>query len=142
MLNLVKSIICVFIASTAMGQWQWTELSNMPFRTANNAVCEAVVNGNEFVYSFGGIDTSKVYTGIHQRSFKYEVVNDTWTEIDSLPDASGKIASGASFVKNRIYIFGGYHVLASQNEISSSKLHIYNPTTDLFEQDGANIPIN
>ena len=141
MSNLIKSLFFIFLTGTVVGQWQWTELSNMPFQTANNAVCEAIVNGNEYVYSFGGIDTTKNYAGIHQRSFKYDVTNDNWTEIDSLPDASGKIASGASFVKDRIYIFGGYHVLASQNEISSNKVHVYNPTTDLFEQDGTSIPI-
>ena len=129
------------MSGTAIGQWQWTELSSMPFQTANNALCEAIVNGNEYVYSFGGIDTTKSYAGIHQRSFKYDVANDNWTEINSLPDTSGKIASGASFVKGRIYIFGGYHVLASQNEVSSNKVHVYNPSTDLFEQDGATIPI-
>ncbi len=141
MSNLIKLLAFFFLSGTAIGQWQWTELSSMPFQTANNALCEAIVNGNEYVYSFGGIDTTKSYAGIHQRSFKYDVANDNWTEINSLPDTSGKIASGASFVKGRIYIFGGYHVLASQNEVSSNKVHVYNPSTDLFEQDGATIPI-
>lgn len=125
----------------AQFSWIWTELDTMPFRTANNAVCEAIVNGQEYVYSFGGIDTSKLYSGIHQRSFKYDVSANTWSEIAPLPDTLGKIAAGASFVKGKIYIMGGYHVLQNSNELSSDRVHIYNPDTDSFEPDGAPIPL-
>ncbi len=113
----------------------------MPFRTSNNAVCEAVVNGNEYVYSFAGIDTSKVYSGIHNRSFKYDVAADTWTEIAPLPDSMTKIAAAASYVNGKIYIIGGYSVLANNSEISSDRVHIYDPVTDTYETDGATIPV-
>jgi N-acetylneuraminic acid mutarotase len=112
----------------------------MPFRTANNAVCEAIVNGNEYVYSFGGIDTSKVYSGIHNRSFKYDVAADSWTEIAPLPDSMAKIAAAASYVNGKIYIIGGYSVFANNNEVSSERVHIYDPVTDSYEADGAPIP--
>ena len=141
MLNLIKIIAFVFVANTSLAQWQWTELDTMPFRTSNNAVCEAIVGGDEYVYSFGGIDPSKIYSGIHQKSFKYTVATDTWEEIDSLPDVSAKIAAAASFVKNKIYIIGGYHVLSNSNEISSNKVHVYNPDSDLFEADGTPVPL-
>lgn len=121
--------------------WNWTELDTMPFRTANNAVCEAEVNGNEFVYSFGGIDTSKIYSGIHNRSFKYDVTADSWTEIAPLPDTMTKIAAGASFINGKIYIIGGYTVFSNNNEVSSERVLIYNPTTDTYETDGAPIPL-
>lgn len=120
--------------------WNWTELDTMPFRTANNAVCEAIVNGDEYVYSFGGIDTSKLYSGIHNRSFKYNVTADSWSEISPLPDSMTKIAAGASFVKGKIYVIGGYTVFANSTEVSSEKVHVYNPATDAYEADGAIIP--
>lgn len=142
MWKLVNLILFLSSFSTfAQFNWSWTELDTMPFPTANNAVCEALVNGEELVYSFGGIDTSKEYSGIHQRSFKYSVATDTWTEIAPLPDTLGKIAQGASFVNGKIYILGGYHVLPNGNELSSDRVHIYNPSTDLFEADGTPIPI-
>jgi len=142
MLKLVKIIVVLLSAFSSFSQsWTWTSIADLPFATSNNALCEAVVNGNEFVYSFGGIDTTKIYSGIHQRCFKYDVGADSWSEIDSLPDLSGKIASAASFVKGKIYIIGGYHVLASSSEISSNKVHVYNPTTDSFETDATPIPI-
>lgn len=110
-------------------------------RTSNNAVCEAIINGEEYVYSFGGIDTSKSYQGIHQRSFKYALTTNLWTEIQALPDTLGKIAAAASFVNGKIYIIGGYHVFSNGNEISSDRVHIYNPDTEAFEIDGAPLPV-
>ena len=141
MLKLIRMSLFVFLANSSLAQWQWTELSNMPFESANNALCEAIVGGQEFVYSFGGIDPTKLYSGIHQRAAKYTVATDTWVEIDSLPDTIGKIAAGASFVKDKIYIMGGYHVFSNNTEISSDKVHVYNPTTDTYEADGASIPL-
>lgn len=136
----INTCIIVLIAEGIFGQtWQWTELENMPFRTANNAVCEGQVNGNEYVFSFGGIDTTKIYSGIHNRCFRYDVTNDTWLELDTIPDLP-KIASAASYVKEKIYIMGGYHVEANGDEISSDKVHVFNPQTNSFEADGAPIP--
>lgn len=133
--------VLISFSSSAQFNWTWTELDTMPFRTANNAVCEAIVNGEEFVYSFGGIDFTKTSTGIHQRSFKYTVSSNSWAEIAPLPDTLGKIAKGASFVNGKIYILGGYHVLPNGNEISSDRVHIYNPSTDTYETGGQAIPI-
>ena len=139
-LNSLVVFILVTISSSAQ-TWQWTELAPMPFKTSNNAVCEATVGTDEYVYSFGGIDSTKIFSGIHTRSFKYTVATNSWSEIAPLPDPSAKIASGASFIKGKIYIIGGYHVLANNNEISSSKVHVYNPSTDLFEADAVDIPL-
>lgn len=143
MLKWSISFFTLLLSLSALSQynWTWTELDTMPFRTANNAVCEAIVNGEGYVYSFGGIDTSKTHDGIHQRSFKYEVSTDNWTEIEELPDTLGKIAAGASFVNGKIYIIGGYHVFTNGNEISSDRVHIYDPSTDSYEADGAAIPV-
>lgn len=141
MLKLASLLFLLFSVSITFGQnWNWTELDTMPFRTANNAVCEANVNGEEYVYSFGGIDTSKIYSGIHKRCFRYHVSTGQWIEIDTLPDPEAKIASAASYVKGKIYIIGGYHVYPNHSEVSSDRVHIYNPATNLFEPDGAPIP--
>ncbi len=136
------SVLFFFVGFAGIAQnWNWTALDTMPFRTANNAVCEAEVNGNEYVYSFGGIDTSKIYSGIHNRSFKYDVLANTWSEIAPLPDSMTKIAAGASFVNGKIYIIGGYSVFANNNEVSSDRVHVYDPVTDTYEADGAPIPL-
>jgi len=109
--------------------------------TTNNAVCEAKVGGADYVYSFGGLDSTKIYTGTHQKSFKYDVANDSWVAIPDLPDTLGKIAASASYVNGKIYIIGGYHVFQNNLEQSSSRVHIYDPQTDQFLADGTPVPI-
>lgn len=142
MLKLISLIVLLLLSVLGNTQnWQWSELTPMPFKTANNAVCEATVNGEEFVYSFGGIDTTKLFPGIHRRSFKYSLAFDSWAEVPQLPDIESKIASGASNVKGKIYIIGGYYVYANNSEVSSSKVHVFDPQTNLYEPDGTDIPL-
>lgn len=136
-----KSLVLFFITSDLFcQQWIATGKSDMPMRVTNNAVSEGMVNGIKYVYSFGGLDSTKMYSGITLKAFRYNTQTNSWDSIPSLPDTLGKIASAASTVKNKIYIIGGYHVLANSNEISSNKIHIYDPEINNYLSDGANIP--
>ncbi len=121
--------------------WQIFEMSPLPEKVTNNAVVAGFPYDQPHVYSFGGIDSTKTQSGIHTRSYKYDVGRNSWKQIASLPDTLGKIASAASLVKDTIYVIGGYHVLDDDEEISSNKVHRYNTTQDTFMSDGANVPI-
>ena len=118
-----------------------SEVSTMPEAVSNNAVVEGWANDTGYVYSFGGIDSTKLWSGIHLRSFRYNTVTDFWDAIPSLPDTLGKIATGASLVDSIIYIIGGYHVYANSNELSSDKVHRFDPRTNNYLSDGADIPV-
>ncbi len=143
-LNIRNGIISLFLLSTGVIHsqtgWNWTPLSDMPFQISNNAVTSGTMGGDTYVYSFGGIDTTKIYTGISQRSFRYNVNTDTWDEIAPLPSTLENIAAAASTVNNKIYIIGGYHVFSSGAETSSNEVIIYNPETNSYEANGATIP--
>jgi N-acetylneuraminic acid mutarotase len=113
----------------------------MPERVANNATTQATVGGIPYVFSFSGIDFTKECGSNHLKSFRYNTVADEWEFIAPLPDPmGGKIAAGASTVKNKIYIIGGYHVNDMCSEVSSKKVHIYDPETNEYLPDGVNIP--
>jgi hypothetical protein len=129
--------------ATAFAQvgWTWTPLDTMPNRISNNAVCEAKVGSDYFVYSFSGIDTTKLQSGISLNSYKYNVQTGNWSTIPSLPDTMGKIAAGASFVNDKIYIIGGYYVLPNGTEVSSQDIHVFDPVTDAYLSNGAVIPV-
>jgi len=118
-----------------------SEVTPMPERVSNNAVVEGFVNGVPYVYSFGGIDSTKVYSGIHNRSFRYNTQTDTWETIAPLPDPMTKIAAGASRIGNIIYIIGGYTVMPNGSEISSDKIHRYDIENNVYLEDGAPIPV-
>lgn len=137
----IQLLFIFFTTGLFAQQWIVTDKSSMPMRITNNAVSEGMVNGTKYVYSFGGLDSTKIYSGITLKSFRYNTLTDIWDTILSLPDTLGKIASAASTLKNKIYIIGGYHVLANNNEISSGKVHIYNPENNNYLPDGANIPV-
>lgn len=135
-------IFCLFIFGCSPIYSQMiTQLAAMPERVSNQAVTYAEVNGNGFVYSFSGIDESKLFSGIHKKAFKYDIQNDAWTTLPDLPNGNGRIAAGASFVKDKIYIIGGYEVFADASEISVDLVHVFDPETDAYLADAAPIPV-
>lgn len=147
MLYRTLSIIFFTLVTVCLAQaqsdtsWHWTELANMPDSISNNAVTAASANGQAYVYSFGGIGPGLTYADISQNAYRYNVVLDTWDTLPPLPDTLGKIASAASTVKGMVYVLGGYHVFANNNEVSSDRVHIFNPATNSYEADGSPIPV-
>ncbi|MFK7971957.1 MAG: Kelch repeat-containing protein, partial [Bacteroidia bacterium] len=121
--------------------WNVTSLSPLPEPCTNNAVCEGFLDDSSYVFSFGGLDQTKRYTGIHQRAYRYNIQTDQWRSIPDLPDTLGKIASGASHWKGIVYIMGGYHVFANGSERSSNRVHRYEIATNSYLPDGAPIPV-
>lgn len=124
----------------AQQSWTITPKSDMPEPVSNNAVVEGFIGDTAFVFSFAGIDTTKIYSGIHLRSFKYNTVTDQWHTIAPLPDTLGKVAAGASRVGDTIYIIGGYHVFEDDTELSSNRVHRYDLVNDRYLADGQPIP--
>ncbi|MFT7588389.1 MAG: hypothetical protein ACI959_000597 [Limisphaerales bacterium] len=120
-------------------QVSFEQLAPMPKALANNAVVEGFDGTQYNMYSFLGIDSSKIWSGISLDAFRFD--GTSWSTIAPVPDTLGKIAASASYANGKIYLIGGYHVLSSGAEVSSDRVHIYNPTTESWEADGAPIPI-
>lgn len=137
-----SSLLFLFLFSISINAqyWRVIEKSPMPESVANNAVVEGFVDGVPYLYSFGGIDSTKNLEGIHLRSFRYNTQTDIWESIPPLPDTLGKIAAGASRIGNIIYIIGGYHVFPT-TEISSNRVHRYDIQSNSYLADGAPIPV-
>ncbi len=107
----------------------------------NNAVCIATINGQNYLYSFGGLDSTKLFLGIHNRSYRYNINSKKWLRLPDLPDSLPRIAMAASRIKDTIYIIGGYHVFNNGDEISSNKVHRFNIKTNTFLPDAAPLPM-
>ncbi len=141
--TITSILVCLLFATNIIAQhWEVSQMSPMPERVSNNAVVEGFVDGVPYVYSFAGIDSTKIYSGIHLKSYRYNTVSDTWETIAPLPDTLGKIAAGASRIDDIIYIIGGYHVFSDQHEISSNRVHRYHTQTNTYLADGAPIPVS
>lgn len=141
----MKNIFCIIILLSQniniQAQFSITEVANMPVRVSNNSVCEGFIDDVPYVFSFSGIDSTKLSSGIHLKSFKYNTVTGACIQIADLPDTLGKIATAASRIDDLIYISGGYHVLADGSEVSSNKMHRYDILNNQFLSDAANIPV-
>lgn len=132
--------VCLFAQSDTA--WQYEALPNMPVAITNNAVIGFVNDQQQaYVYSFGGITTGLTYNEITTQAFTYDVANRLWDTLPPLPDTLGKIASAASVVKDKIYVIGGYHVFANEDEISSDRVHVFNPATNQYLADGSPVPV-
>jgi N-acetylneuraminic acid mutarotase len=116
-------------------------ISRAPEAVTNNAVAGASINNIDYIYSFGGLDSTKLFSGIHKRSYRYNITQNKWLRLPDLPDSLAKIASAANRIKDTIYILGGYCVFADGHEVSSNRVHRFNIKTNTFLQDGKPIPI-
>ena len=141
MRSLLILILTIIGQMTAFTQLTVSVAGSLPESVSNNAVCEGFSPAGSFLYSFGGIDSTKEYSGIHLRSFRFNVQTGVSEPIADLPDTLGKIACAASRIGNIIYISGGYHVFADESELSSNRMHRFDIAANQFLSDGKNIPI-
>lgn len=139
-LKLGLPIILLWITTGIQAQYTPTVLQNVPEPLSNNAVTAYLDDTERFVYTFGGIDTTKTPSGIHNRCYKYNAAFDTWISIPNLPQSPTRIAAAASTIKDTIYIIGGYHVFNNGNEQSSNLVHRFQVMADTFLTNAAPLP--
>ena len=108
---------------------------------SNNAVAGIKIGDTAWIFSFSGIDASRRLSGIHARTYAWNPSLDTALTLEDLPGAQGRIAAGASVVKGKIYIAGGYEVFQDGSENSLDELHVFDPYSFEFEPDAKDIPI-
>lgn len=134
-------LICVAASTSGQTQPAYAPLPAIPEAVSNNAVTGIWLKDTFYVYSFAGINASKLWSGIHLKAWCFNYQSKKWQALPSLPDpAGGKIAAAASTVKNRIYVIGGYHVAANGTETSSNKVHRFDPITQQWLGDGTPVP--
>lgn len=131
-------LIILILIST--GCEQKKPIALLPIPVTNNAVCGIDIAGKKYVYSFGGLGAGKTHFDITLRSFRLDISANIWTEIEALPDTMPKIAAAASVVNGKIYIVGGYHVFPDGHEKSSAKVHVFDPITNQYLDNAADIP--
>ena len=106
--RLIYCILAAFSFCHLLTSQTFEAMANMPEPVSNNAVTSAKANNTTYIYSFSGIDSTLNQSGIHLKSFRYNISANEWERIADLPDPNGgKIAAGASTVKNLVYVIGG-----------------------------------
>lgn len=139
-ISIIIILSSCFLTYAHAQKWEIKRETPLPEPVTNNAVAEGFIQDVPFVYSFGGLDSTKKYSGIHRRSYRYNTSVKAWEGIPPLPDTLGKIAAAASRVRDHIYIIGGYHVFEDGHELSSDKVHRYSIPENRFIEDGTPVP--
>ncbi len=129
------------LCSKAQGGWEWEYVGQMPEPVSNNAFTEAYSGDTLCYYTFTGIGSELTPQSIHLKSWRYNTELEQWQSLPDVDDFRGKIAAGASTVNNTIYVIGGYHVFDNFSEESSAKVHRFDPETNAWLEDGADIPV-
>jgi Kelch motif len=117
----------------------WREAPSLPEPISNNAVAALEVDGAVTVYSFLGIDSTKVWSGVRSSAFAWEVGTDAWRRLPDVP-GPGRLASTAQVVGGRVYLLGGYAVAEDGAEHSVPNVDVYDPATGSWSR-GADIPV-
>jgi N-acetylneuraminic acid mutarotase len=131
-------IFWLFTNNVQAQSWNKTIIQNLPSATSNNAVSCA---NNGTLFTFGGIDSTKLYSGIHQKVFANIGGSNTWTSMQDMPDTLGKLGVAASYLKNKIYLIGGYYVFSNGNEKSSTNVHVFDVPNFFWNINAAPLPI-
>ena len=135
------AFILIFFGLNINAQLIVTEVGNLPERVSNNAVCEGFINDKPYLYSFGGIDPSKKYSGIHKRCFRYDIETGESIQLPDMPNTRGKIAAAASRIDHIIYISGGYEVFSDNYEATFNTMHRFDIESNTFLEDAPPIPV-
>lgn len=118
----------------------WQGHAPLPEPLGNNAVTGHTFGDTCYIYSFMGIDTTKIWSGVSQSAYRLNTVTNQWQTLPDVPGALGRIAALAVGCGDKVYLFGGYTVAMSGTEISLDAVDIFDPST-LTWSAGAPIPV-
>ena len=107
----------------------WAQGDPLPTDVANNAVAAVETADGWEVYSFLGLDDSKVWSGVHSRVFRYRSRTGSWAELPPV-DGPGRLASTAQTVDGLVLLFGGYTVAEDGSERSAPDVNMWDPVTE------------
>ncbi|RMG67791.1 MAG: galactose oxidase, partial [Calditrichaeota bacterium] len=132
----LTALIFLFWLGTSVSQQSaaqlagsWGESTPLPEKLSNNAVASLQLGDSTYLFSMMGIDTSKIFSGITRHAYRLNLGTGQWQALPDVPGPQGRIAAAAVGFRGKIYLFGGYRVLATGGEITSERVDIYDPAT-------------
>jgi hypothetical protein len=106
-----------------------SKVPDLPEAVSNNAVA-AIENRDGFrLYSFLGLKAGKTWRDVSRQAFEYDSRTGRWLELPPVPVVSGRLASVAAAVGDRLYLFGGYTVAENGAEESTPEVLRFQPAT-------------
>jgi len=133
LLKILQSVLFFVVLLSPFGGLQANEMS-LPEAVSNNAVAITTVKGQPTIFSFNGLSKGKTYKDIHAKAFSFNLHTQKVKTIASLPDGTGRLASIAVSLNNRIFVIGGYTVAKDHSEVSTSQIFEYFPLKNTYQK--------
>ena len=127
---------------------QAQSFANLPEPVTNNAVTQVTIDDAHYLVSFSGLAANKTDQDVHNKTFVYSFEDNQWQQKSSVPirqpiiDSAhptnknkaliGRLASIATSVNQRAYVFGGYTVASDHSEVSVPDVYSYDIKEDVF----------
>ena len=124
----LAALVLVVIGAAGVARADdWTDHAPLPFRIANNAVAVHEHDGTTYIYTFMGIDETRIWSGIQRTAARLNLTTGLWEALPDVPGTVGRIAALAYGFGDKVYLFGGYSVSAGGAEVSFAAVDIYSP---------------
>jgi N-acetylneuraminic acid mutarotase len=139
-LPLTLLVLCCVIPATSSSAFANTnQYEKLPQPVSNNAVAQVKVNNQYYIVSFSGLADGKSYQDVHNKTYVYDVNQQSWQIKSSVPIAmpvnglTGRLASVATAINETAYVFGGYTVAKDHSEVSVPDVYAYHVLTDKYQ---------
>lgn len=106
----------------------------LPIPMTNNAVALAEGPDGPTLYSFNGLKSGKSWKDTSNAAFACIISIKDCEEIASVPVNEGRLASAAVTVAGKIYLFGGYTVAESGDEVSTPEVFAFDPKNSDYKR--------
>lgn len=116
------------------------EVATLPAAVSNNAVALIERDDGATIYSFNGLFAGKTSKDVVRAAFACDLPPGVCREIAGPPVAEGRLASAATALGGKVYLFGGYSVGEDGSEVSTPEVLVYDPGTDGYER-RADMPV-
>lgn len=116
-------------------------LPDLPLPVTNAAVASGMIDGEPWVFSVLGMDSTKRWSGITKRAMAWSGSSGSWRRLPDVPGETGRLAATAQLVRGRLFVFGGYTVDSSGKERSVATVDVFDPRFGEWSR-GSDMPVS
>ena len=143
-----RALTSILLTLTVLTANAIEKIPPLPEAVANNAVASVTVDDEQYLLSFMGLGQGKTYKDVHNRAWKLNLAQQPmkWEAISPVPSTlklKGRLASIAVGVGENVYLFGGYTVASSHEEVSAPDVYQYHLPSDTYTKlDPMPVPVD
>ena len=141
--NTITLLSALFTPTLVSAFYDRNSFAAIPDKVTNNAVTQVSIESEDYLLSFSGLGEKRTYHYVHNKAYAYSVKKKKWQKISPVPLSSdnrkltnnlvGRLASVATAIKDKAYIFGGYTVAKDHTEVSVADVYSYALHTDSYQ---------